>query len=96
MTPAKKVAVKARRRYSAGLSSGSISARRRVPSKRETTATGPMAISLELPMNAYISGGTKLLSVYHNQTLINVKPHYLASSFAIWAVEEVAIGSLSG
>lgn len=33
-----------------------------LPSNRDTTATGPMAISLELPMKAYIKGGTKLLS----------------------------------
>lgn len=50
--PAKKVAVKASLRYSAGCLLGSISLRSRVPSKSETTATGPMAISLELPMKA--------------------------------------------
>jgi len=33
-----------------------------VPSKRDTTATGPMAISLELPMKAYTRGHTKLVS----------------------------------
>jgi hypothetical protein len=42
---------------------GSISFWRRVPSNSDTTATGPMAISLELPIAAYIRGGTKLLSV---------------------------------
>jgi len=33
-----------------------------VPSKRDTTDTGPMAISLELPMKAYTRGVTKLVS----------------------------------
>lgn len=61
MIPAKKVAVKASCRYSS-LCFGSISFESMVPSNRETTATGPMAISLELPIAAYISGGTKLLS----------------------------------
>lgn len=62
MTPAKNVAVKASRRYSLGLVVGSISARSRVPKRSETTATGPIAISLELPINAYTNGGTKLES----------------------------------
>ncbi|WVZ55835.1 hypothetical protein U9M48_006444 [Paspalum notatum var. saurae] len=34
---------------------------RRVPSNSDTTATGPMANSLELPITAYTRGGTKLL-----------------------------------
>ena len=63
VTPAKNVAVKASRRYSSGFVFGSTSARRRVPSSRETTATGPIAISLELPIHAYTNGGTKLESV---------------------------------
>lgn len=50
--PAKKVAVNASLRYSCGFVVGSISFRSRVPNKSETTATGPMAISLELPMKA--------------------------------------------
>jgi len=33
----------------------------------DTTATGPMAMSLELPIKGYISGGTKLLSVIQNK-----------------------------
>lgn len=60
--PAKKVVVKASRRYSAGFAVGSISFRSIVPIRRETTATGPIAISLELPIKAYIIGGTKLES----------------------------------
>ena len=68
MTPAKKVAVKARRMYLG--SSGSSSFRRRSPSKSDTTATGPMAMSLELPMKAYTSGGTKLLSENFNSHFI--------------------------
>ena len=58
--PAKKVAVKASRRYSTAFVSGSISFLSKVPIKRETTATGPIAMSRELPMAAYIKGGTKL------------------------------------
>ena len=50
--PAKKVAVKVSRRYSDACVVGSISFRSRVPNKRDTTATGPMAMSLELPMKA--------------------------------------------
>lgn len=50
--PAKKVAVNARRRYSSASFTGSISFCRRLPSKRDTTATGPIAMSLELPMKA--------------------------------------------
>lgn len=63
MTPAKKVAVKAKRRYSLGFVLGSISARSRVPKRSETTATGPIAISFELPIHAYTNGGTKLESI---------------------------------
>ncbi len=37
-----------------------------VPRRIDTTATGPMAICLELPSVAYISGGTKLESANHN------------------------------
>jgi hypothetical protein len=62
VTPAKKVAVNARRRYS-GLLVSLISSESKVPSKSDTTATGPMAISLELPMKAYTRGATKLVSV---------------------------------
>ena len=62
VTPAKNVAVKASRVYSSWFFLGSNSFWRRVPSSSETTATGPMAISLELPIIAYIKGGTKLLS----------------------------------
>lgn len=50
--PAKKVAVKASLRYTSGLATGSTSSCRRVPSSSDTTATGPMAISLELPIKA--------------------------------------------
>lgn len=53
--------VKARARYS-GLLKSLISSESRLPSKRDTTATGPMAISLELPMKAYTRGATKLVS----------------------------------
>ncbi len=38
-----------------------------VPRRIDTTATGPMAICLELPSAAYISGGTKLESANHNK-----------------------------
>lgn len=48
--PAKKVAVNASLRYSIGFVVGSISLLRRDPSNSDTTATGPIAISLELPM----------------------------------------------
>jgi hypothetical protein len=34
----------------------------RVPKSMDTTATGPIAISLETPRAAYKSGGTKLVS----------------------------------
>ena len=34
----------------------------RVPNRMDTTATGPMAVSLDTPNTAYNSGGTKLLS----------------------------------
>lgn len=50
--PAKKVAVNASLRYSTGCVVGSISLLTRDPSNNDTTATGPMAISLELPMKA--------------------------------------------
>lgn len=63
VTPAKNVEVKARRRYSLGFVLGSISARSRVPKRSETTATGPIAISFELPIHAYTNGGTKLESI---------------------------------
>lgn len=62
MIPAKKVAVKARRMYSSLFLTWSTSFCRSEPIKRETTATGPIAISLELPMAAYINGGMKLES----------------------------------
>ena len=62
MIPAKKVAVNANLRYSALFFSGSISLWSIVPRSKDTTATGPMAISLELPIKAYIKGGTKLES----------------------------------
>jgi hypothetical protein len=61
--PAKNVAVKASLLYSVGCVLGSISFWSKVPNKRETTATGPIAMSRELPMTAYISGGTKLESI---------------------------------
>jgi hypothetical protein len=60
--PAKKVAVKARRKYSSLFLVESTSFCRSEPSRRETTATGPIAISFELPMAAYINGGMKLES----------------------------------
>jgi hypothetical protein len=50
--PAKKVAVKARRRYSDGFFFGSISFLSISPRRSDTTATGPIAISLELPIAA--------------------------------------------
>ena len=50
--PAKKVAVNASRWYSVGCAVESISFWSKVPSNRDTTATGPMAISLELPIKA--------------------------------------------
>ena len=34
----------------------------RVPKSIETTATGPIAISLDTPKTAYTKGGTKLVS----------------------------------
>lgn len=52
VTPAKKVAVNASLRYSNAFFTGSISFCSKVPSRSETTATGPMAMSLELPMKA--------------------------------------------
>jgi hypothetical protein len=48
-TPAKKVAVKASRRYNAGCVVGFNSLLNKVPSKSDTTATGPIARCLELP-----------------------------------------------
>lgn len=60
--PAKNVAVNARRWYSSFCTWGSNSFWSNVPSKRDTTATGPIAIYLKLPIRAYIKGGTKLLS----------------------------------
>jgi hypothetical protein len=37
----------------------------RVPKSIETTATGPIAISLDTPNTEYTSGGTKLVSADH-------------------------------
>jgi hypothetical protein len=77
--PAKKVAVNARRRYSSLSLSWSASFCRSEPSRRETTATGPIAMSLELPIAAYINGGTKLESGTIDQvTLQQVKQVYLS------------------
>jgi len=71
VTPAKNVEVKAKRRYSLGFVLGSISARSRVPNRSETTATGPIAISFELPIHAYTNGGTKLESIQEFETKKN-------------------------
>jgi len=59
-TPAKKVAVKARCRYRAGFSVGDTSLPSMEPMSSDATATVPTARSLELPISAYTSGGTKL------------------------------------
>lgn len=50
--PAKKVTVKMIRRYNAGSAAGSTIFETMAERSSETTATGPIAISLELPIKA--------------------------------------------
>lgn len=50
-----------------GLASGSSNFWIIEDSNNETTATGPIAISLDVPMKAYISGGTTLVSECNKQ-----------------------------
>jgi hypothetical protein len=63
-TPAKKVAVKARFMYSVGFSVGDTWLLSMEPMSSDATATVPTARSLELPISAYTSGGTKLESAH--------------------------------
>lgn len=62
--PAKKVVVRTSFLYPKGSVSGSISFVNIEDTRRDTTATGPIAISLDVPINAYINGGTTLVSIY--------------------------------
>lgn len=52
VAPAKNVAVRQRCRKITGSFIGSTISRSKVPSRRDTIETGPMAMSLELPMKA--------------------------------------------
>lgn len=61
-TPAKKVAVKARCMYSSGFSAGGASFPSNAGNSSDPTAVVPTARSLELPITAYTSAGTKLES----------------------------------
>lgn len=68
--PVKKVTVKTVRRYAVGSAAGSTTLETIAESSNETTATGPIAISLELPITAYINGGTTLVSeILHNYSI---------------------------
>lgn len=60
--PAKNVTVNTRLVYPMGSIAGSTRPGIMEDSSIETTATGPIAISLELPITAYIRGGTTLVS----------------------------------
>lgn len=60
--PVKKVTVKTILLYAVGSVVGSTTFEIVADKRSETTATGPIAISLELPIKAYIRGGTTLVS----------------------------------
>lgn len=61
--PVRNVTVKTNLWYVSGSTVGSTIFEIMEERRRETTATGPIAISLELPIIAYIRGGTTLVSI---------------------------------
>jgi len=67
--PAKKVAVNTSFLYPFGSMAGSVNFSIIDDKRSDTTATGPIAISLELPIKAYIRGGTTLVSDLFIQTI---------------------------